>query len=757
MKRNTIIISLLSIFSLITLIGMNKADPVLDRILGKYNRFASLYHIQKVYIHTDKNIYKSGEHIWFKFYLFSDSHHLDTVSKIGYVELVDPNMNITQVRILKLHNGIGTGDFWVNDSMASGIYMIRAYTNLMKNFGEQFFFKKLITIKNPHITYLNEDLYLDIKSLETKKHRLKITYNLSGNSLVAGIKNTIFIQVSDYLGNPVKAMLLLKENHHIIKSLHTDSLGFAQLDLVPQKDKKYKIIARSGKAKGKIELKQPQTHGYQLNISSDKTNFYIKLITRLPQTADKQFRTVYLLAERNGKVFFTATGFLQQDSLLFTIPRHSLPRGVVHIVLFNGQGKPAMDQLVFNGKIHTIPLKVWLKNLGNNLYKINIQTDTSVFASTSIAVTTSLVKDPANIVDYLSLKADIPQAKTSLIHSGKINTYIHTFHWMRYSPADIWINKIDTPRFKVQKSLIVKGKVTKLIMDLPVSHTLVTLTVLNSYNDQYQTYTDRQGRFYFRGLNYPDTIIALVEARAKNGSKNVLVYIDKYDTIPTSFAPIKHFRKIRLKQMQTPQYQQWHGSEGTLHSHVDQVIYMKDIETSGYTNVFDLLKGRVPGYYKMGNEIFFRGPSSITQNYEPLYLLDNVPVDRSTIENLNLEDIERIEIIKNAAYSAIYGARGANGVIAVYTKKGHFIQRGYAREIQPGFYTPGRFQPLPDSLLIKIPFATFYWNAQLIINKGTASSTFHLPQDIKSIQINIQGVDRQGRIINYQKDFTLIK
>ena len=135
---------------LITLsFGFLLKDPVLQKIIKKYNRFSSLYHIQKVYVHTDKNIYYTGEHLWFKFYLLNDFHHLDTISKIGHIELISPDKKIINVRILRLKHATAYGDFNLPDTLPSGLYLIRAYTNFMKNFDEKFFFKILITINNP--------------------------------------------------------------------------------------------------------------------------------------------------------------------------------------------------------------------------------------------------------------------------------------------------------------------------------------------------------------------------------------------------------------------------------------------------------------------------------------------------------------------------------------------------------------------------------------------------------------------------------
>ena len=69
--------------------------------------------------------------------------------------------------------------------------------------------------------------------------------------------------------------------------------------------------------------------------------------------------------------------------------------------------------------------------------------------------------------------------------------------------------------------------------------------------------------------------------------------------------------------------------------------------------------------------ILIRGVRSLTASNSPLYVVDGVPImSSSTIETINPRDIESIDILKDASATAIYGSRGANGVIIVTTKKG---------------------------------------------------------------------------------------
>jgi len=73
-----------------------------------------------------------------------------------------------------------------------------------------------------------------------------------------------------------------------------------------------------------------------------------------------------------------------------------------------------------------------------------------------------------------------------------------------------------------------------------------------------------------------------------------------------------------------------------------------------------------------GMDIRVRGTGSITAGIEPLYVVDGVPLDRASgaSEIADMNDIESIEILKDASSAAIYGSRGSNGVVIITTKKG---------------------------------------------------------------------------------------
>ena len=128
-----------------------------------------------------------------------------------------------------------------------------------------------------------------------------------------------------------------------------------------------------------------------------------------------------------------------------------------------------------------------------------------------------------------------------------------------------------------------------------------------------------------------------------------------------------------------------------------QVIKMDDIKVAGVNTIDQMLQGRIPGMIFMQNsgqvgaapKLRIRGSSTMLGSQEPLWVLDGVvlsdPVNvdpaqlndldfvnllGNAIAGLNPDDIEQITVLKDAAATALYGARAGNGVIVITTKKG---------------------------------------------------------------------------------------
>ncbi|MDE6770597.1 MAG: TonB-dependent receptor plug domain-containing protein, partial [Muribaculaceae bacterium] len=106
------------------------------------------------------------------------------------------------------------------------------------------------------------------------------------------------------------------------------------------------------------------------------------------------------------------------------------------------------------------------------------------------------------------------------------------------------------------------------------------------------------------------------------------------------------------------------------------VVSTKSLETTSDTDPMRALQGKVPGMTVSATgspsgtgTVRIRGIGSFNSDQNPLFIIDGVPTT-ATLNSLNMNDIESMQVLKDAASASIYGSRAANGVIIITTKKG---------------------------------------------------------------------------------------
>lgn len=130
-------------------------------------------------------------------------------------------------------------------------------------------------------------------------------------------------------------------------------------------------------------------------------------------------------------------------------------------------------------------------------------------------------------------------------------------------------------------------------------------------------------------------------------------------------------------------------------------LQTEEITRARATGTQEAMQGRLPGVdIKRGSgkpgsdfSIEIRGANSITGSTQPLYVIDGIPVGQNgaatnPVNDINPADIERIDVLKDASSTAIYGSRGSNGVVLITTKRGskgatHITYDGYVGIVNP--------------------------------------------------------------------------
>lgn len=126
-----------------------------------------------------------------------------------------------------------------------------------------------------------------------------------------------------------------------------------------------------------------------------------------------------------------------------------------------------------------------------------------------------------------------------------------------------------------------------------------------------------------------------------------------------------------------------------------------EVQNMPVPNFNQALQGRAAGVFVEGNSgkvgegvrVVIRGSGSISASSSPLYVIDGVPISNASysgnpMSDINFNDIESFDILKDASAAAIYGSRAANGVILITTKKGKAGKTNFQVNTQYGFNKP---------------------------------------------------------------------
>ena len=163
---------------------------VVNSIPQKFLEFCSNFPREEIFIHTDRDFYIAGENIWFSVYLAERKTSLSSSnSSIAYLEILNfDNRPVIRKRV-KLENGCGEGQVVLPDTLSSGIYTIRAYTNWMKNFLPDNCFIKKLSVYNAVSSqaYLKKPLAENYPEPGPQALSGSKGFNLTINNLKTGI------------------------------------------------------------------------------------------------------------------------------------------------------------------------------------------------------------------------------------------------------------------------------------------------------------------------------------------------------------------------------------------------------------------------------------------------------------------------------------------------------------------------------------------------------------------------------------------
>jgi TonB-dependent SusC/RagA subfamily outer membrane receptor len=774
-------------------------DIRVDKIITQLDVFRTKYTQQKINFHTDKDTYMGGENIWLKCYLLNAFTFMpDSVSKEIYVDLIDFNNKHIQSIILRNKEGFSEGNILINDTLAEGNYQLRAYTNWMRNFDSDFFYNKTVKIVNPNY----ENVVTPHRLKEVKKFNKNyaqmqndfvVNFFPEGGDLVAGFESKVAFKAENKLGNGVDMSgILYNTSGEQVAAFQTSHMGMGFFTFTPSVHAKYyaKVKFGQNKKEEKVYLSTVRESGISMAIDPYLPD-YVRINIRANRSVSANIASneIILVGQARGRALYVSKGELKEKPIEVLVPKNLFPSGIVQFTVFDARLNPTCERLVFidyTRELKENKLEVTEQINGDSsvyMLKLSSQTGSPVKGNMSISVTefdSNEDVSKSDILTQLLLTSDLKGRieNPSYYFTGNRGTHTNldlvmlTHGWRRFVWKDILSNNFPVIMHQPSMGLTIEGQITNNFFRIPIQNSKVRLSILSSYNDVYETVTDSKGRFIFPNLDYEDTMDVKIEAFKPTGGKGVMIYLG--DTVVPDIATLTNaelrnviYPKDKIKA--NSKREREIARKGFKEKNVDQDYQFKIHETPGsndiiyvgqdasnYSNILQYMQGRVAGVNITGNKVLIRGISTFYGSTDPLFLLDGVPIDAAGVPSLSPTDIARIEILKGPNAS-IYGSRGANGVIAFYSRRGEYMKRGVIEFGMKGYHKIVEFYvPSYDSLQYKpqdykVP-RTLYWQPNIVTNTvGTAKVKFKNVFRNEHTVVTIEGITDTGEIIYYRQ------
>lgn len=291
---------------------------------------------ERLFVHTDKDAYVSGDIIWFKLYgLPNIAQQSAIVSKIAYVELTDSaGHSVLQAKI-SLNKGEEHGSFQLPVNLASGNYTIRAYTNWMKNEGSDGLFQKNIQIINPFVA----------PASSVVKTEVFADFFPEGGNFVQQLENNIAFKITDASGKGLQAIgVVISNKNDTVARFSTLRFGAGSFQLKPIAGLSYQAVFSFNNKQHSFKLPDAQSNGLVLSVQKQSSEKYKISI----QSTDlNNTNALQVQLRTKNQLLFSERVYLNNGAGVVFVEEKNLQAGLNQITVLDAQGNPLAERLVF--------------------------------------------------------------------------------------------------------------------------------------------------------------------------------------------------------------------------------------------------------------------------------------------------------------------------------------------------------------------------------------------------------------------------
>lgn len=770
-------------FALLMLLAFNCQAQTSNDVQTVFKNYSQDALQEKIFVHTDKGSYMTGEIMWFKVYVVDGSYHKPlNLSKVAYIEVLDDGLNPAMQAKVELHNGQGSGSLYIPVTLNNGNYHFRAYTNWMKNFSPDFYFNKKITIVNPQRA--------PVASAAANKTDFDIQFFPEGGNLVSGITSKVGFKAVNKSGNGLDlAGAIIDQKNDTVVRFQPLKFGMGHFSFTPVAGNTYKAVIKVAGGSPVIkDMLAASDKGYVMALNDNGSGPLQVTVNSNAQSSDG---SVYLFAHTRQVVKAAQRASLINGVAIFTIDRSALDEGISHLTIFDGDRHPVCERLYFKRPSKSLVIDAASDQQNySGRKKVNIsvsakdQSGKQLDADLSMSVyrlDAYQTVEPGDITSYFWLSSDLRGNIESPEYYLKNNTaqaseaadnLMLTQGWRRFQWSEVLKNKPASFSFLPEyNGHIVTGKIINTTTNAPAFDVIAYFAVPGKRVQLFTAKSDTFGRILFntKDLYGPGEIVVQTDTQ-RDTTYHIDIqnpFSEQYSKLPLPpFELTPDMQKPLELQNVAMQVQNIYSGNKT------KQFYEPYVDSTGFY-------GKPDKVYRLDDYTRFTTMEEVLREYirevnvfhprktfqvriisdkgflegDPLVLLDGIPMfDMNKVMAIDPLKIKRLDVIKDRYF---WGPSDAEGILSYASYKSdlagvevdpHAVVMDYeGMQLQRVFYSP--VYDTDAAVASRIPdFRNLlYWAPTIKANTQSKNQVTFYTSDQEGKYIGvIQGMTAQG-------------
>ncbi|HCL04807.1 MAG TPA: hypothetical protein DHW64_02075 [Chitinophagaceae bacterium] len=762
---------------------------------------ANLFPKEKIHIHFDKQLYNQEETIWYKLYLMTDNIP-SPLSRNVYVDWYDWEGKMLRQTVGPLFQSTTKGSFDIPAGYKGEFVRVKAYTRWMLNDDTSFLYQK--------------DILVNKRDKPVKKQvvsRTKLELFPEGGAIVEGLEEKIAFKASNQFGIPVMIKgALLNDKNTVLDSMRVlhDGMGTFSLRAIPGEKYRVDWTDENG-VKGSTAVSGIRQEGVSLSIQGTNDKALIKV--QRSANVDDNSKQLFLLVHMNERPIYKVQLKMTEKTVINTaVPIDEMQTGILQFSLFTNNWTPLEERILFvNNRLHEFNARVNpgiidLKKRGKNVVEIFVS-DTAA-TNMSVSITDAELAGPEqhsifsdfllnnqlrgyihNPAFYLKSDADSVTRRLDLV--------MLTNGWRRFDWDKIKAAKEPVLQYQPETDFMkLQGKVygMETIKNAGPAQLNLVLSNKDSSVNMYFVPVQKDGTFEEPNVFFFDTARVYYNLNDNNKTAGRVTQVQlsngllkkqpgsttRIDQQPYLQALSDSLALARLNMFLLEEEKLRKSMASTTLQEVVvqaktknpmQIIDEKyasglfsggdaysfdltsDRTAMGAFNVLTYLQGKVAGLQISGSgsqmSLSWRGGT-------PSLYLNEMISNVDMVQSIPVSDIAYIKVMRPPFFGA--GGGGADGAIAIYTKKGGDAKRndpskkgmettilaGYSRFRE--FYNPSYEK---DAASYDADTrSTLYWNPYIMTNKKTPRFRveFYNNDFSKKLLLVLEGMNADGKM-----------